>query len=639
MSVLLAREALAPELLRVRAEDRCDLHFAGASIFAVFDGTPEAFTGLVTTRALARFPQRIFADLVPVERQSTIRGDATAEAAVHQLQAAGALTLAVREESGELLGAVTRESVLDALLRDERQLRAALRDDERRLRALFEAMPDHAFVLDVAGRYLDRPMRLSERSRHPLEGHAGHGIDELIPRIDADRVREAISASLTTRTLSTVRLSVPALDEGRGRGGEPSHRDRGSAREYELRIVPIEPGAVLCVARDTTEMAQLKAQLLFADRMVTMGTLAAGMAHEINNPLAYLTMNAELLASGLRAVDPLPEALTSAPSLVDDIRDGAARITSIVGDLRAFAKGDQGSRSPIDVHRALASAINIALPQIRPRARLVTQLADVGAVLAVEARLGQVFMNLLVNAAHAIPEGAADDNRVEVRLYRDAAGVHVVVADSGRGLSPEARAHLFEAFFTTKGSEQGTGLGLFISNNIVLALGGQLLVEDGIDGGCAFHVVLPPAPLAPAAPAPDVPTTPLPSVIARVLAIDDEAAIRRVMPALLRPHHVELAGGGREALAKLEGQAPFDVIVCDLMMPDMSGIDLFQEVCERWPKLGERFVFITGGSFTDKGRAFLDSVQVPVLEKPFGRAALRAIVDRIVGARLPAIAP
>ncbi len=488
MSALAAKDALAARIRHVSLEDRAADHPDAGSIFAVFQSDPATFAGLVSTRAVARFPRRIFVDLLQVEPQVRIPADGSAEQAVRMLHDTDAEALAVVDGSGAFLGALTRESCLDALLREERRL---------------------------------------------------------------------------------------------------------------------------------------KAQLVFADRLVAMGTLAAGMAHEINNPLAFVAANVAQLAEAIGALDPLPPALAGAPLLLEDMREGTARIAAIVSDLQGFARGDRATEAPVDLRRALQSAINIARPQIRYRARLTTDLHDVGAVQGAAARVGQVFLNLLVNAAHAIPEGAVDQNRIDVRLYREGDQVHVVVADSGVGLTADTRAHLFEAFYTTKGPTQGTGLGLFVSHGIVAALGGSILVEDGIDRGCAFHVILPVAPLPvpclPAASAPVGPPLPL-----RILLIDDEPLLLRALARRLRPHLVEVAADGPTALALLAEKGPFDAILCDMMMPEMSGIAVFHAACTRWPELHERFVVLTGGVFTDEGHAFLAAEHVPVLTKPVDERLLRA---------------
>jgi CheY-like chemotaxis protein len=338
----------------------------------------------------------------------------------------------------------------------------------------------------------------------------------------------------------------------------------------------------------------------------------------------------ELLKRAMVLVDPIPAALGDAPALLADIHEGVTRIATIVSDLRVFGKGDVAVASGVDVGRVLQSAINIALPHVRTRAVIVTDFAAVPMIQAVESRLGQVFVNLLINAGQAIPEGHAGENTIEVRLYEAAGEIHVVVADSGTGLSPEARKHLFEAFFTTKGADgQGTGLGLFISNSIVVALGGHIRIEDGIRGGCAFHVVLP-AIAPPASSARGLSSLPPPGAPGRVLVIDDEAALLRCVPALLSPHVVEVALDGRTALALLAGKEPFDVILCDLMMPGMSGMDVFHAACARWPELRRRFIFLTGGTYTPAGRAFVEQEAAAVLDKPFQAPLLMEAVNRVV---------
>jgi signal transduction histidine kinase len=476
-------------------------------------------------------------------------------------------------------------------------------------------MPDRVFVVDSAGVDRDRSAMRLDASSHILDGDAGQTLEDVLPSLAAALVRGAMVACLASRSLQTVTVHV----------GDFTH-----PLTYELRIVPSEAHAVLCIARDATEGNRIKAQLIFADRMVAVGTLAASMAHEINNPLTYIDCNVEVLQRAIASLEPIPAALADAPSLLVDIHEGVARIASLVGDLRVFGKGDTAVAGAVDLGRVLRSALNIAAPHFLTRAKIVTDFRDVPLIHAVESRLGQVFVNLLVNAAQAIPEGKSEENRIEVRLYAEAGDIHVIVADSGAGLSTEAREHLFEAFFTTKGAEQqGTGLGLFISNNIVVALGGHILIEDGIAGGCAFHVVLPV--VAPSAEALKRPSSlPPPIMSARVLVIDDEAAILRAMPALLSPHVVEVALDGRTALSMIAEREPYDVILCDIMMPQMSGMDVFREACARWPEVKGRFVFLTAGAHTTAGRAFVTQEGVSVLDKPFERAAVLVAVNRIV---------
>ncbi|MEP7125832.1 MAG: ATP-binding protein [Byssovorax sp.] len=627
MSLLTVREALVSSLRRVDGESRGQRGEDVASIFAVFEGDPARFLGLVTTPTMRHFPSRIFADLIGLEPQSTISSEATVEAAVEQLQSGGARVLAAREADGALVGALTRESLLDALVVQERRLNEALRRNDQRRRTLFSAMPDHAFVLDAHGVYLDRAaMRLDDASSHPLDGEAGQTLEDVLPAVAVGLVRRAMVQCLASGALQTVTVRIGAS---------------GHLSTYELRIVQNGSDSVLCVARDVTEMNQIKGQLIFADRMVAMGTLAASMAHEINNPLAYISTNIELLQETIASLSPVPDPLHDAHELLADVREGVRRIAAIVDDLRVFGRGDTVVTTAVDVERVLRAAINIAAPQVRARAQIVTKFSEVPRIQAVEARLGQVFVNLLVNAGQAIPAGDPGANHVEVQLYQEGGAIHVVVADSGTGLSIEARAHLFEAFFTTKGEEQrGTGLGLFISNGIVVALGGRIEIEDATLGGCAFHVVLPMvAPRSSATPAPSRPTSPL--LPGRVLVIDDEAALLRSMPGILHPHVVEVVSDGRAALALLAEREPFDVILCDLMMPGMSGVELFNEACARWPELRRRFIFLTGGAYTAPALELVAEESVSVIDKPFQRAALLAAVNRAIqrGRTCPPLSP
>ena len=611
-----------PSVRRVDAEARGLDGADVATVFAVFEHVPPSFLGLVTAPTMGRFPHRIFADLVAVEPQSSIAGEVSVELAAEQLRSMGANVLAARDVGGEFLGALTRESMFAALLRREQQLNEALRGDDQRLKAIFSAMPDRVFVIDSAGVYRARPAMHLDTSSHVLDGDAGQTLEDVLPGVAAALVRGAMVACLASGALQTVTVHV----------GDFSH-----PLTYELRIVPSEAHTVLCIARDATEVNRIKAQLIFADRMVAVGTLAASIAHEINNPLTYIGCNVAVLRRAVASLSPIPGELADAPSLLVDIHEGVARIASLVSDLRVFGKGDTAVAGAVDLARVLRSALNIAAPHFLTRAQIVTDLRDVPRIQAVESRLGQVFVNLLINAAQAIPEGKSGENRIEVRLYTEADQIHVIVADSGAGLSPDARAHLFEAFFTTKGVEQqGTGLGLFISNNIVVALGGHILIEDGIRGGCAFHVVLPV--VVPSAESIKHPSSlPPPVTSARVLVIDDEPAILRVIPTLLSSHVVEVALDGRTALSMIAERGPYDVILCDIMMPQMSGMDVYREACARWPEVKRRFVFLTAGAHTMAGRAFVTQEGVSVLDKPLGRAAACAAVNRIVHRCRPAL--
>jgi CheY-like chemotaxis protein len=277
--------------------------------------------------------------------------------------------------------------------------------------------------------------------------------------------------------------------------------------------------------------------------------------------------------------------------------------------------------------------------ELRHRARVFTSFQpDLPPVDGNGSRLGQVFLNLLVNAAHAIPEGRVEASAIRVRAYADGGNVVVEISDTGVGIPPHVIGRIFDPFFTTKPIGQGTGLGLAISHEIVRSMGGSIQVESTPGTGTTFRVVLPAAPRAPAAPE-RAPAAPVKSTRARVLVVDDEPAVGRSIQALLAPDlDVTHVTRGAEALARVARGEGFDAVLCDLMMPEMSGIELFIELQRKNPALARRVVFLTGGAFTDQARDFLAHAEHPPLEKPFTETALRAAIERITSPGGPASA-
>jgi CheY-like chemotaxis protein len=282
----------------------------------------------------------------------------------------------------------------------------------------------------------------------------------------------------------------------------------------------------------------------------------------------------------------------------------------------------------VDVRGILESATQMAWHEIRHRAKLVKSFADVPPVEANEARLGQVFLNLLVNAAQAIPEGQADKHEIRVSTRTDEHGTVVVeVTDTGMGIAPENMTRIFDPFFTTKG-ESGTGLGLSISHGAIRALGGDIKVTSVPGRGTTFQVLLPPAKTwRGSVPVSSHEVRPLPR--RKVLVVDDERLVgEAIARALSEENDVEVVTEAQQALARIARGDVYDVILCDLMMPVMTGMDLYAEIVRVAPKLAGRLVFMTGGAFTSRARAFLESVVNPCLEKPLDTSKLRSIIAR-----------
>jgi signal transduction histidine kinase/CheY-like chemotaxis protein len=396
---------------------------------------------------------------------------------------------------------------------------------------------------------------------------------------------------------------------------------------------------VIAFARDLTQRKKMEARLLLSDRMVSIGTLAAGVAHEINNPLSYLMANIDMVGARLlpelvkrSACDDvvgMTEELERAIEMLDVAREGAARVRDIVRDLRTFTRGDdEERRGPVDVRRVLDAAIAMAWNEIRHRARLVKQYDEVPLVCANEARIGQVFLNLLVNAAQALPVGLAGENEIRVRITSEEGDrVVVTVTDTGPGIPPDILGRIFDPFFTTKPVGVGTGLGLWICQGIVTSVEGQIAVTSPPGEGATFRVSLPASTVDVVAHHPSQPPSAAAESKLRLLVVDDEVAIgRTVSTALTDGFEITTATSGREALERIGGDSAYDVVLCDLMMPDVTGMDLYERVAENWPTLARAFVFITGGAFTERARAFVDRVDLPVVEKPFEPQALSALL-------------
>ncbi|MCY1018596.1 two-component regulator propeller domain-containing protein [Pyxidicoccus sp. MSG2] len=536
-------------------------------------------------------------------------------------------------------------------------------------------------------------------------------------------------------------------------------------------------------------LRQTQAQLVQAGRMAAVGQLAAGVGHEINNPLAYIVSNlehaseeAEALARELGETRGAGPRLREVSQALREALHGADRVRRIVRDLKTFSRPDDEKQGPVDLHAVLDSAVKIAMAELRPRAKLVREYGDVPKVEGNEARLAQVFLNLLINAAQALPEGRAEEN--EVRLVTRLAPNGMVIAevrDTGIGIAAEALGRIFDPFYTTKPPGVGTGLGLSLCHAYVSAMGGTISVESEPGRGAVFRVTLRRAPAEstavpaaqvprgtresgvlpavqvqgpalepkpvqvqgpalepkpvqvqgptresqtvpamqgwstaresqsvsttvpgrgtardsmspPAVPVATTPPSPPPSSVdagataprtsgsaaevapsaralhevaraqapgvqgppresrtdtpppestagqalgdspeparGRVLVVDDDAlvsgAIRRT---LSRENDVEVLVSARQALAQLTGpELRYDIVLCDLMMPEMTGMDLFEALQRSAPRVAERVVFITGGAFTPAARTFLERVENPRVEKPFDPEALRTLI-------------
>jgi CheY-like chemotaxis protein len=557
----------------------------------------------------------------------------------HQGRALGALVLAtggeelLQEERIAFAEAVANQMALAVTLArtfaEQTASEQRAREGEATLRSILESIPDAVLVVDRSSAFThwNGAGEVLVKARQPNQS-LGEWVGRLglllgdqrtecppddLPLARALRGESVQRADLFMRGPSTpdgVWLSVNALPLL----GE-------DARPY---------GAV-AVFRDVTGERNTQAQLMLSDRLASVGMLAAGVAHEINNPLAAVLANLQLAIDDL-AQPVEAERTEEVMAELRDAREAAMRVRDIVKDVRIFSRGEDQTQDPVDVRRVLDSTLRMAWNEIRHRARLVKDYHDVPAVLANESRLGQALLNLIVNAAHAIDAGRANENEIRVGTGMDATGaVLVTVTDTGSGMPPEVLSRLFTPFFTTKPRTVGTGLGLAITHRIISSLGGTISVESAVGRGTTFRVIIP-ASAAPESRRGELPSTKPVTRRGRVLVIDDEPFIGNAVRRTLElDHEVVVEANAPAALARIAAGERFDAILCDLMMPVMTGMDVHAELARTAPEQAERVVFFTGGAFTSEARTFLARVANRKLEKPFEPAELRRLVALLVG--------
>jgi PAS domain S-box-containing protein len=471
------------------------------------------------------------------------------------------------------------------------------------------------------------------------EAHLGTTIDEIVRLVDARGTELRIATNFTASGQSPVPLPR-----------EAHLRTSAGPIEVEGSVAPIEiavgkrAGSVM-VFRDVAERRRLERRLGMNDRLAAIGTMAAGMQHEINNPLASVVANVQFALDALKdsPKGASPEQIAELITALKDASEGAERVRRSVEDLRHFSCRVDTFDTPVDVASSIDDAIRMTAHTVRHHATVKCNYGSAPRVHAEEGQLARVFTNLLLNAAQATGDGDAAAHTIAVATRTDSAGRAVIeITDDGPGIAPEALHRIFDPFFTTLPEHAATGLGLAVCHTIVTSLGGEIDVESVLGKGTTFRVSLPAAEEAPTEQAPRKSVaTPAPAtshaepIRGRVLVVDDELAIGRAIRRILGDEHdVTIESDARAALELLARES-YDVVFCDLMMPNMSGMDFFDQLAARSPAIAGRIVFLTGGAFSPRSEDFLRQSTNVCLSKPFSREAVSSAVRQMMSAIAP----
>ena len=460
-----------------------------------------------------------------------------------------------------------------------------------------------------------------------LEACTGRLLTELLHEEDCAAL-EARGRELTTETPSSGPLDL-----------RWQRSDVGTRvlRMSAVRMLFEGSPAIVEIGPDATA-SMLRTQMTATDQLASAGSLASGIAHEINNPLTYVLANLDLIREQLRmSSHRLPPATyAELDEIAGEAKIGAERVARIVQSLRIFSRVDEEQRAPTELAEVVEAACALAWNEIRHRARLVKIYRPLPRVEANDARLTLVFYNLFINAAQAITEGRADDNQIDLKTWTDQGRAVIEIRDTGSGIAPVHLPRIFDPFFTTKPQGVGTGLGLSICHGIVTSLGGEISVETTVGVGTAVRVVLP-----------AYGGSPRPSVLpirvstgagrsGRILVVDDDAAIcTAIRRTLGRRHQVLTTTSGKEALERVRAGERFDLILCDLMMPVVSGMEVHAQIASVSQGQADRMVFLTGGAFTPAAREFLQRVPNERFDKPFDGGRLRMLAKEMVDDQPP----
>jgi signal transduction histidine kinase len=403
----------------------------------------------------------------------------------------------------------------------------------------------------------------------------------------------------------------------------------------QLRADRTELEATLARLGETQE------QLVQMEKMASVGLLTAGVAHEINNPLGFILPNFELVESWVASaragkVDERVRSLDDLAKLVIECRRGLDRIARLVRQLRIFSHPGRQDLGPVDVDALVRSVVTLVERESGGRASVTVYSSHDCIARGNDDQLRQVMLNLLINSSQSFPADR-NDGRIEVFVDHKEDLIGIRVIDNGCGIAPENLRRVFDPFFTTKAVGHGTGLGLAISRDLVKKMDGNVTLESQLGRGTSATVTLH-AWRQDAADQQQVepPRTPTPELLSppsgrrlSIIIVEDETALLLPLRRMLADRHDVLTfSDSRDGMRCLVEREPPDVIICDINMPEVDGLELYRQVTGARPFLAERFVFLTGGD-SDELATLMAKAPVRILEKPVHRKDLLAVIEAI----------
>lgn len=420
---------------------------------------------------------------------------------------------------------------------------------------------------------------------------------------------------------------------------------------FSIMISPVrrmEGMAYVHVFADTTEEMKLQHSRFQNDKLNSLGLLAAGIAHEINNPVGFVSANLQLSVKHVERLvaaynmlkraagqngeeicmaQKVEETLRELGQIVSECIEGINMISMISRSMNFFSRISNDNVCMTNVNDVLDSALILVRNELKYRATVEKQYSLLPLIPANSGKLCQVFLNILINAAHAMDDENPQKNFVRIATSSERGGIAVAIENSGRPIPDEIKEKIFDPFFTTKPAGKGTGLGLTIAKEIAAEHGGGISVESGAGRNTKFTVRLAlDTGMKARAPEPDDGERPTSTARYRILIVDDDGNFLNAIFRSFTEHEVLTARSGYAALREIQKDARFDAILCDLMMKGMSGWQLYEEISKRRPGLEKKMIFVTGGPFTPKASDFVGKVKNVILEKPVDMSKVRKAI-------------